>query len=104
MAMTRRKVLCGYVRRGDGAASPSRCVPSHLPQPKAGPWLSGPVAAVAARCGAPIEGVMVTRYGHGAPPRTIDANHNLSWLARRLAAEVRSAKSSSWHSLMRFSW
>jgi hypothetical protein len=31
------------------------------------------------------------------------AGHNRSWLARVVAAEVRSANGSSWHSLMRFS-
>src|SRR3954451_20129394 len=33
----------------------------------------------------------------------IEANHSRSWLARMLAAEVRSAKRSPWHSLIRFS-
>jgi hypothetical protein len=33
----------------------------------------------------------------------MDANHKRSWLARIVAAEVRSANRSSWHSLMRFS-
>ena len=31
------------------------------------------------------------------------ANHRRNWLARMVAAEVRSANRSSWHSLMRFS-
>ena len=35
--------------------------------------------------------------------RTMEANHKRSWLARMVAAEVRSAYRSSWHSLMRFS-
>ena len=33
----------------------------------------------------------------------MEANHSLSWLARMVAAEVRSARRSSWHSLIRFS-
>jgi hypothetical protein len=33
----------------------------------------------------------------------MEANHRRSWLARIVAALVRSAKRSSWHSLMRFS-
>jgi hypothetical protein len=35
--------------------------------------------------------------------QAMDANHKRSWLARIVAAEVRSANRSSWHSLMRFS-
>ena len=35
--------------------------------------------------------------------QAIEANHSRSWLARMVAALVRSANRSSWHSLIRFS-
>jgi hydroxypyruvate reductase len=62
------------------AASPSRCLPAHLPRPPRGRTVvAGAGKAAAAMAQAleqhwswPISGMVITRYGHGAPCERID--------------------------------
>ncbi|MDA8231436.1 MAG: glycerate kinase [Magnetospirillum sp.] len=62
------------------AASPASCLPPHLPPPPPGRTVvvgAGKAAAAMARVveehwNAPIEGLVVTRYGHGVPTRRIE--------------------------------
>jgi glycerate 2-kinase len=62
------------------AAAPALCVPAHLPpRPKgrtvvvgAGKAAASMAAAVEAHWDGPIEGLVVTRYGHGVPCRHIE--------------------------------
>lgn len=57
------------------AASPALCVPDHLPRPPkgrtivvgAGKAAAAMAAAVEAHWEGPLEGLVITRYGHGAP-------------------------------------
>src|SRR3954465_8571929 len=51
---------------------------------------------------APVWASPIRRKAHRRT-EAIEANHSRSWLARIVAAEVRSAKKSPWHSLTRFS-
>ncbi len=63
------------------AADPARCVPPHLPEPPKGRTIvvgAGKAAAAMAKAvednwSGPLEGLVVTRYGHGAPCRHIEA-------------------------------
>lgn len=76
-----RDVLLGSFRAALSAADPLRIVPRHLPPPPAGRTLvvgAGKAAAAMAEAveagwpeAAPIEGIVITRYGHGAPTRRI---------------------------------
>ncbi|MBL8587209.1 MAG: glycerate kinase [Methylobacteriaceae bacterium] len=67
-------------RAAIGAASPALCVPAHLPAaPKgrtivigAGKASAAMAAAFEAQWPGPLEGLVVTRYGHGAPTRRIE--------------------------------
>jgi glycerate 2-kinase len=62
------------------AASPALCVPKYLPEPPkgrtvvvgAGKAAAAMAAAVEAHWSGPIEGLVVTRYGHTAPCRRIE--------------------------------
>ena len=64
------------------AALPSRVVPSHLPPPPKGRTIvlgAGKASAAMAKAvedhwpaGAPLSGLVVTRYGHGVPCRSIE--------------------------------
>ncbi|MEN3951357.1 glycerate kinase [Iodidimonas sp. SYSU 1G8] len=62
------------------SASPSLCLPPHLPSPPKGRTIvvgAGKASAEMARVledhyPAPVEGLVVTRYGHGAPTRSIE--------------------------------
>jgi hydroxypyruvate reductase len=62
------------------AALPARCVPPHLPPPPAGRTVvvgagkaaAAMAAAVEAHWTGDLAGLVVTRYGHGAPCRKID--------------------------------
>ncbi|MFO1055978.1 MAG: glycerate kinase [Dongiaceae bacterium] len=62
------------------AADPARCVPPHLPKPPkgrtivvgAGKAAAAMAAAVEAHWPGPLEGLVVTRYGHGVPCRRIE--------------------------------
>jgi hydroxypyruvate reductase len=61
------------------SAMPSRCIPAHLPAPPKGRTIvvgAGKAAAAMARAveeawSGPVEGVVVTRYGHAVPCRHI---------------------------------
>ena len=76
-----RDVLLGSFGAALAAADPLRIVPRHLPPPPAGRTLvvgAGKAAAAMAAAveagwpgAAPLEGLVITRYGHGAPTRRI---------------------------------
>ena len=63
-----------------GAALPEKIVPRHLPAPPKGRTIvvgAGKASAAMARAveehwSGPIEGLVVTRYGHGVPCRRIE--------------------------------
>lgn len=77
-----RDLLLALARTAIDAAAPERCVPPHLPPPPRGRTLvigAGKAAAAMALvveahwpAGAPLGGLVVTRYGHGAPCRRIE--------------------------------
>jgi hydroxypyruvate reductase len=80
------------------AASPEKCLPSHLPPRPAGRTIvvgAGKAAGAMAKAvedhwTGPLEGLVVTRYGHGAPCRRIEvveAGHPVPDAAGREAAE-----------------
>jgi hydroxypyruvate reductase len=87
------------------AAAPARCVPPHLPQHPKGRTIvvgAGKAAAAMARAvedhwPGPLQGIVVTRYGHGVPCRRIEvveASHPVpdaagEEAARRILASVR---------------
>src|ERR1700756_2892868 len=62
------------------AAAPALCVPKHLPQPPkgrtvvvgAGKAAAAMAATVEANWSGPIEGLVVTRYGHSVPCRHVE--------------------------------
>jgi hydroxypyruvate reductase len=76
-----REILLGSFRAALGAADPHAIVPAHLPPPPAGRTLvvgAGKAAASMAAAvesawpeAAPLEGLVITRYGHGLPMRRI---------------------------------
>jgi glycerate 2-kinase len=81
-----------------GAASPAKCLPSHLPPPPKGRTIvigAGKAAGAMAKAvedhwHGPLEGLVVTRYGHGAPCRKIEvveAGHPVPDAAGLEAAE-----------------
>ena len=82
------------------AAQPARCVPPHLPPPPAGRTVvvgAGKASAAMARAveehwPGPLEGLVVTRYGHGVPCesiRIVEAGHPVPDAAgQRAAAEI----------------
>lgn len=69
-----REALEAMFAAAVGAASPSLCLPPHLPTPPkgrtvvvgAGKAAAAMAAAVEAHWDGPIEGLVLTRYGHGA--------------------------------------
>jgi hydroxypyruvate reductase len=83
-----RAFLRGLFDAAVAAALPAACVPAHLPAPRRGRTIvigAGKAAAAMAqvveeRWRGPVSGVVVTRYGHGAPCRrieVIEAGHPL---------------------------
>ena len=91
----------GFLRRLFAAAvaavAPARCLPPHLPSAPSGRTLvvgagkaaAAMAAAVEAHWPGPLSGLVVTRYGHGAPTRRIEvveAGHPLPDDAGRAAA------------------
>jgi hydroxypyruvate reductase len=97
MSQDHRKLLRDMFDAAVAAALPSVCVPPHLPPaPKgrtivvgAGKAAASMAAAVEARWKAPIEGLVVTRYDHGAPTKhieVIEASHPVPDAAGREAA------------------
>ena len=82
-----------------GAAAPALCLPAHLPPPPkgrtivvgAGKAAAAMAAAVEAHWRGPLEGLVVTRYGHGAPTRRIkvvEASHPVPDAAGPAAARA----------------
>jgi glycerate 2-kinase len=73
-------LLLGMFQAAVEAASPSRCVPAHLPERPRGRIVvvgAGKAAAEMARAvedhwGDAVSGLVVTRYGHGAPCKRIE--------------------------------
>ena len=80
MSLDYRRLLLDMFRAAVNAAAPALCVPAHLPpRPKgrtvvvgAGKAAASMAAAVEAHWNGPIEGLVVTRYGHGVPCRHIE--------------------------------
>jgi glycerate 2-kinase len=86
--METRELLLGSFRAALAAADPLKIVPAHLPQPPKGRTVvvgAGKAAAAMAAAveshwpaDAPLEGVVITRYGHGLPTkriRVVEAGH-----------------------------
>ena len=75
-----RAFLTGLFRAAIDAASPSKRLAPFLPAPPkgrtivvgAGKAAASMAAAVEAAWGGPLEGLVVTRYGHGAPTRRVE--------------------------------
>src|SRR5215467_1303123 len=78
--MEHRKLLRRMFDAAVAAASPALCVPGHLPRPPrgrtivvgAGKAAAAMAAAVEDHWSGPIEGLVVTRYGHSVPCRHIE--------------------------------
>ncbi|HYA79573.1 MAG TPA: glycerate kinase, partial [Methylocystis sp.] len=92
-----RKLLRAMFEAAVGAASPARCVPPHLPAPPkgrtvvvgAGKAAAAMAAAVEQHYQGPVEGLVVTRYEHGAPTKhieVVEASHPVPDAAGREAA------------------
>ncbi|HET9147816.1 MAG TPA: glycerate kinase [Acetobacteraceae bacterium] len=99
MALNERDLLLRMFRAAVDAASPLHCVPPHLPEPPRGRTIvvgAGKAAASMAQAveahwpaDRPLEGLVVTRYGHGAPTRrieVIEAGHPMPDAAGQAAA------------------
>lgn len=98
MHLDARKLLLDMFEAAVDAASPEKCLPALLPQPPAGRTIvagAGKAAGAMAKAvedhwSGPIEGLVVTRYGHGAACRhieVIEAGHPVPDAAGREAAE-----------------
>jgi glycerate 2-kinase len=98
MALDTGKLLLDMFMAAVDAASPGRCLPAHLPPPPPGRTIvvgAGKAAGAMAKAledhwSGPLEGLVVTRYGHGAPCRqieVIEAGHPVPDSAGREAAE-----------------
>jgi hydroxypyruvate reductase len=80
MTVDPRSLLLNMFEAAVGAASPAKCVPTHLPSPPKGRTIvvgagkaGGAMAkAVEDHWQGPLEGLVVTRYGHGAPCTKIE--------------------------------
>jgi glycerate 2-kinase len=97
MMTDHRKLLRDMFDAAAAAALPDCCVPKHLPPPPkgravvvgAGKAAGSMAAAVEAHWDVPVEGVVVTRYGHKAPCKkieVIEASHPVPDAAGRDAA------------------
>jgi hydroxypyruvate reductase len=86
MPSAHRALLRAMFDSAVAAAAPALCVPPNLPEPPrgrtivvgAGKAAAAMAAAVEANWRGPLEGVVVTRYGHGAPTRhirVVEASH-----------------------------
>jgi glycerate 2-kinase len=95
--MNYRGLLRQMFNAAVAAASSALCVPKHLPKPPkgrtvvvgAGKAAAAMAAAVEANWSGPLEGLVVTRYGHSAPCRyieVIEAAHPVPDVAGREAA------------------
>ncbi|WP_084144058.1 glycerate kinase type-2 family protein [Methylocapsa acidiphila] len=98
MAFDPRQLLLNMFDAAVGAASPVRCLPPHLPSPPKGRTIvvgAGKAAGSMAKAledhwPGPLEGLVVTRYGHGAPCsriEVIEASHPVPDAAGLAAAE-----------------
>lgn len=98
MPVDHRQLLRTMFDAAVSAALPSLCVPQHLPKPPkgktvvvgAGKAAAAMAAAVEAHWDGPIEGLVVTRYKHGAPCKwieVVEAAHPVPDAAGRAAAE-----------------
>ncbi len=92
------KLLLHMFEAAVDAASPEKCMPAHLPPRPSGRTIvvgAGKAAGAMAKAvedhwGGPVEGLVVTRYGHGAPCsriEVIEAGHPVPDAAGREAAE-----------------
>jgi glycerate 2-kinase len=92
-----RALLQAMFRAAIDAAQPALCLPAHLPPPPkgrtivigAGKASAAMAAAFEAHWPGPVEGLVVTRYGHGAPTQRIEiveAAHPVPDAAGREAA------------------
>ena len=80
MSVDYRGLLLELFKAAVNAAAPALCVPLHLPsKPKgrtivvgAGKAAAAMAAAVEAHWDGPLEGLVVTRYGHSVPCRSIE--------------------------------
>lgn len=104
MSIDYRRLLLDMFQAAVNAAAPALCVPAHLPpRPKgrtvvvgAGKAAASMAAAVEAHWNGPIEGLVVTRYGHGVSCRhieVVEASHPVpdeagSKAARRILDKV----------------
>jgi len=104
MSIDYRRLLLDMFQAAVNTAAPALCVPAHLPpRPKgrtvvvgAGKAAASMAAAVEAHWNGPIEGLVVTRYGHGVPCRhieVVEASHPVpdaagSKAARRILDKV----------------
>ena len=86
MNVDHRALLRAMFDAAIGAAAPTLCVPTHLPRPPkgrtivvgAGKAAASMAAAVEAHWRGPLEGLVVTRYGHGMPTsriKVVEASH-----------------------------
>jgi glycerate 2-kinase len=86
MAGDHRTLLRAMFDAAVSAAAPALCLPPHLPTPPkgrtivvgAGKAAAAMAAAVEADWSGPLDGLVVTRYGHGAPTqriRVVEASH-----------------------------
>jgi glycerate 2-kinase len=97
MTLNPRQLLLDMFEAAVGAALPAKCLPPHLPpRPKgrtivvgAGKAAGAMAKAVEDHWSGAVEGLVVTRYGHGAPCRSIEvieAGHPVPDSAGREAA------------------
>ena len=104
MSIDYRRLLFDMFEAAVNAAAPALCVPAHLPpRPKGrtivvgtGKAAASMAAAVEAHWNGPLEGLVVTRYGHGIPCKyieVVEASHPVpdeagSKAARRILDKV----------------
>ena len=80
MSATHRPLLLAMFHAAIDAALPKHCLPPHLPVPPkgrtivvgAGKAAASMAAAVEAHWPGPLEGLVITRYGHGVPCQRIE--------------------------------
>ena len=111
--MSPRELLIGCLRAAIAEADPRVIVPAHLPVPPKGRTLvvgardaaASMAAAVEAHwpVAAPLEGVVITRHGHGLPTRRIRGMAATSYLTHSSASGSASsiASASTWSAVTR---
>ncbi len=99
MNVDHRALLRAMFDAAIGAAAPTLCVPMNLPAPPkgrtivvgAGKAAASMAAAVEAHWRGPLEGLVVTRYGHGMPTsriKVVEASHPVPDAAGPAAAKA----------------